>query len=160
MDDALRKALAEASEIVFLCTGNMVRSAFAHVYAEHLGCSLPVRSAATVYRNEGLFAETASALRRRGIDEGAIRAFCSTHLDDVIDEFESDAIVFGMRHAHLAALKGRPEIARRGFLLGELVGVGEIEDPVLEGADFEATFTAVALCVEELVWAVREEGAG
>ena len=158
MDDALREALAEASEIVFLCTGNMVRSAFAHVYAEHLGCPRPVRSAATVYRNEGLFAETASALRRRGVDEAAIKDFRSTHLDDLIDELPTDAVVLGMRHGHLAALAGRPDLVRRAFLLGELVNGGEIEDPVLEGADFEATFTAVALCVEELVWVLRDPG--
>ena len=41
------RALREAETFVFLCSGNMVRSAFAELYAQHTGFPLPVRSAAT-----------------------------------------------------------------------------------------------------------------
>src|SRR5262245_10050158 len=57
LDPRLSGLLARAPEIVFVCSGNVVRSAFAHLYAVHLGLPRRVRSLATRYRNPVLFAE-------------------------------------------------------------------------------------------------------
>jgi hypothetical protein len=119
----------------------MVRSAFAELYARHLGCPRSVRSVATTYRNERIFPDTARALRARGVEEAWIRAFRPTHLQDFAAEPRGAPIFLGMRQHHVAALDPWPDFRRRGFLLapGE-----EIADPVLEGADFDATFARVA----------------
>jgi protein-tyrosine-phosphatase len=144
--------------VLFLCTGNMVRSAFAELYARHLGCPLPVGSAATVYRNRGLFRETELALAARGVNPAALRAFRPRHLDDVGPHVPAGTLVLGMTHAHLAALARWPAARGRALLLGALLGTdAEIADPVLDGADFEQTFATVARAVEALVERLREK---
>lgn len=152
--DRLEHCLASVSQVVFLCSGNMVRSAFAELYALHGGFPLPVRSLATVYRNAGLYPETARALADRGVPLERCSAFRPTHVDDALDELEPRAVLFGMRPHHLEPLAARPELAQRAFLLGEVLGQGgpeaEIGDPVLEGADFDRTFERVARCVDRL----------
>lgn len=150
--DGFEQALAGASGVLFLCSGNMVRSAFAELYARHLACPRPVSSAATVFRNDHLLAETARALEARGVPSAWTRAFRPRHLSDVVDELDPHTLVLGMARMHLAALDHRPALRRRAFLVPRLVGeTGEIADPVLEGADFELTFERIAGCVEALV---------
>lgn len=152
MRTELSLALAEARGVLFLCTGNMVRSAFADLYARHLGCPLPVSSAATVYRNDHLMGETARALEVRGVPASWTRSFRPRHVDDVRAGLAPETLVLAMARMHLAALSARPELGRRTFLLAELEGLREdIPDPVLEGADFELTFERVARCVCLLV---------
>ena len=146
-----RATLERADTIVFLCSGNMVRSAFAELYGSFLGCPTPLRSGATIYRNDALFPETARALDARGVGHDAIRAFRPTHVDDLVPQLSGSPIFFGMREHHLDALRPWPEHHARGFLLGDVHRGGEILDPVLEGADFEATFSRVAECVERIV---------
>ena len=148
----LDEALAGARGVLFLCTGNMVRSAFAELYARHLGSPLPVASAATRYRNDHLMAETARALEARGVSSAWTRAFRPRHIADVLDDLDPGTLVLGMARMHLDALARRPELRRRAFLLALVRGEAlEIADPVLEGADFELTFARVAGCVETLV---------
>ena len=138
----------EADTVVFLCSGNMVRSAFAELYARHVGFPRTVRSAATTYRNDSIFPETARALRAVGVKKKAIRAFRPAHIDDVVSTLPATSVFLGMRHHHLDVLRAWPHRFDRGFLL---VPSGEIADPVLEGADFARTFSLVALGVDTLL---------
>jgi protein-tyrosine-phosphatase len=146
------RALDEASEIVFVCTGNMVRSAFAELYARHLGCPLPIRSGATTYRNTRLFPETKLALTMRGVPLGWCREFRPTHLDDLAPHVAPRALILCMTEGHLEALERYPGLPDRAHLLSAVLGDDErIADPVEEGADFVATFDRVERCVDELV---------
>jgi len=147
-DDPLRRRLVrEADTFVFLCSGNMVRSAFAELYARHTGFPRPVRSAATTYRNDALFPETARALLELGVPADDVRAFRPTHLDQLAPVIAGAPVFLGMRRHHLDALRAWPRHARRGLLL---VPSEEIADPVLEGADFGQTFRSVAAGVDAL----------
>ncbi len=101
--EALAAAL-DADGLVFLCSGNMVRSAFADLYAKHIGCSLPVRSGATIYRNDAIFPDAEEALLARGVDLAVIRAFRPTHIDDLVPGLEARQVFLGMRMHHLDAL--------------------------------------------------------
>ena len=71
----LDEALAHASGVRFLCTGNVVRSAFAELYARHVGLPLPVDSAATHYENTHLLRPTREALLARGVSPALLEAF-------------------------------------------------------------------------------------
>jgi len=160
IDEALKTALEDTRHILFLCSGNMVRSAFADLYAQSLGCPLPVSSAATTYRNDGLYPETVRALRRFDVAEQLIRSFRPTHLDDVVEQIGHDHLVLGMTRAHLhdfADALGRATERRvRAFRLSLAVGHDvDIADPVLDDVDFGATFERVARCVEALVADLR-----
>ena len=137
---ARRRALLAADTVVFLCSGNMVRSAFAELYARHAGFPKTVRSAGTTYRNDALFPETARALRARGIDDEVLRAFRPTYILDLLPHLTGVPVFLGMRHHHL-------EWVENGYLL---VPEHEIADPVLEGADFAETFARVASGVDDL----------
>lgn len=141
-------ALAHTDTVVFLCSGNMVRSAFADLYARHLGCPWNVLSAATTYRNDRIYPETARALQARGVPENAVRSFRPAHVEDLMPSLQGAPLFLGMRHEHLAAMDAWPAHRARTFLLD---APHEIADPVLEGADFASTFARVARCVEELV---------
>jgi protein-tyrosine-phosphatase len=145
-------ALSTADPVVFLCSGNMVRSAFAELYARHLGFPRPVCSAATTYRNDALYPETAHALSYRGVDPDLIHAFRPTHLEDLVRTLSTRKPVFlAMCRHHLDELEQWPGWRGHGFLLDE----EEIPDPVLEGADFNRTFDRVASCVEALCEELR-----
>lgn len=157
MSQELERVLAGARGVLFLCSGNMVRSAFAELYARHLGCPLPVASAATHFQNDHLMAETARALEVRGVPAAWTRSFRPRQLADVLDRLDPHTLVLGMAHLHLEALECRPALRARAFLLARVEGEArEIEDPVLDGADFELTFARVARCVETLVERLRE----
>lgn len=156
MSDTLEPALGDARAVLFLCSGNMVRSAFADLYARHLGCPLPVSSAATLFRNDHLMHETARALAARGVPAAWTRAFRPRHLSDLLEGLDESTLVLGMSRHHLEPLACRPELLPRAFLLARLVGeTHEIQDPVLEGADFELTFQRIAACVQTLVERLR-----
>jgi len=145
-------ALAEAEHVLFLCSGNMVRSTFAELFARHCALAVPTSSAATRFRNEGMYRETRVALRDRGVPEEWIRAFRSRHLDEVWRALPARTLVLGMTSTHLAALAPTRLQPARAFLLGSVLGEpAEIPDPVLEGAEFGATFARLEACVRALV---------
>ena len=82
-DERLERALRGATGVLFLCSGNMIRSAFAELYARHLGCALPVRSAATTYRNDAIYPQARAALLARGVPAETIAVFRPTVLLDI-----------------------------------------------------------------------------
>ncbi len=144
-------ALTHASGVRFLCSGNVVRSAFAELYARHLGCPRPVDSAATTYQTPGLFPETVTALEQRGVPRDAIQCFIPRQLRFIPGDPDPQLLVLGMTGEHLERwaeeFPGHP-----AFRLERLIGGdSDIADPVVEDADWDATFERVAACVEALV---------
>jgi len=144
-------SLEGAHRVVFVCSGNMVRSAFAELYARHIGFPREVASIATTFRNDGLYPNTLHALRERGLAEDVLRSFRPTHVDDAGHLFGPATVLLAMTRSHLHALRETPAKGCPAFLLMEVLGRGEeIADPVLEGADFGETFRTLEHCVEVL----------
>lgn len=152
----LPEDLQQMKSILFVCTGNMVRSPFAELYARYLGCPLPVFSAATIYRNNEIFPITGFALLARGVPRDMILKFQPRHLDDLAFPLDDGTVAFGMSHSHLRALSDRGMPEDRIFLLMEVLGrKDEIMDPVLDDADFDAVFRQITECIEALVLGLR-----
>jgi protein-tyrosine-phosphatase len=148
---SLEDALARARAILFLCSGNVVRSAFAELYARHRGVPVPLLSAATEFRNDFLFPETHRALLLCDVEPAWMWRFRPRHLDDVLALLDPATVVFGMTARHLQAVAREPALAERSFLLAELVGERfAIADPVQEGADYGETFATIARCIDAL----------
>ncbi|MEE9138264.1 MAG: hypothetical protein V3V07_06960 [candidate division NC10 bacterium] len=148
--------LKDVTGILFVCTGNMVRSPFAELYARYLGCPLQVSSAATIYRNTEIFPTTGFALLARGVPREVILGFQPRHLDDVDFPLDDGTVAFGMTHSHLQALSDRGMPDNRILLLTELLGrKDEIIDPVLDDAEFDPVFDTIAECVEALILGLR-----
>ncbi len=159
VDPSLRTAVERASCLAFLCSGNMIRSAFAELYARHLGCPLPVRSGATSYQNDAILPATARALETRGVDPAWMRAFRPTTLETLVPQLDPNTIFLGMKHEHLAALPATPDYTARSFLLSQALGrTDEIADPMFEGG-FDGVIATVAECVDALVEAVEHDRA-
>ena len=156
MKEQLKVALADARSLWFLCSGNVVRSAFAEVYARKRRCPIPVHSAATRYRNGAMFPETVRELTARGTGRISIERFVPVHLDDVAKDVRSNDVFLGMTQEHVDAclrhVDTPRELSERVFLLGDAHWVTEeILDPVMEGADFARTFDTIAKAVESVV---------
>lgn len=148
---ALRASLAGASAVRFLCSGNVVRSAFAELYARHLGLRLPVDSAATRFDNPALFDETRAALLARGVARARLDAFRPRPLWRLDEPPDAGLLVLGMTVEHLRAWRALHPAHARVHRLLELEGrEADLADPVLEGADFGRTFATLARCVERL----------
>ena len=148
--------LDKVTSILFVCTGNMVRSPFAELYARYLGCPLPVSSAASIYRNTEIFPITGFALLARGVPREIILEFQPRHLDDLDLPLGDGSVAFGMTRSHLQALSDRGMPEDRIFLLTEVLGrTDEISDPVLDDADFDPVFDTIAECIKALVLGLR-----
>ena len=154
----LDQELANARSVLFLCSGNIIRSAFCELFARHLDIGLEVRSAGTRYFNDELWHDTRRALTSRGVTEAQLARFCPTHLSR-INEIPKHELVFGMTSDHLVELESHTNGARHGYLLGELIGSGEIADPMFAGG-FEQTFAVLDECVRRLVQHVAERPPG
>jgi len=151
----LEAELKSASGIAFLCSGNMIRSAFADIYARHLKCPLPVRSAGTIYENTRIHPKTAANLVGRGVNSGWTLAFQPTHLSQLLPQLDERTIVFGMKHEHLLVLPKDPDFTRRSFLLTNILDRDEeLADPMFEGG-LEGVLDTIAECVDALVAHLR-----
>jgi len=165
MDPELKDVLADASGVLFLCSGNMVRSAFAdryarYRYARHRGCALPVHSAATMYENEGIHPTAVRALLRLGLSRAEIAGFRSTTLHEMRAGLDPRWIVFGMTAEHVTAMSLHPELRVRTFLLTRLLGRQEpIEDPLFQG-HWDEAFDSIRRCVDALVSGLADPAAG
>ncbi len=145
----LAAALQESDSCLFLCSGNIIRSAFAELYASHLGWDFPLRSAGTRYPNSRIYPEARAALLARGVDSASISRFRPHLISELDPAASASEVVLGMTHEHLeqAAAQGA---CGPGFLLMEAVSqTQEIADPYFEGG-FDGVFTDIARCVEAL----------
>lgn len=151
MTSPLTEALARAQRLRFLCSGNVVRSAFAELYARHRALPLPVDSAATRFHNPEMFSETRAALRAAGIARLELERFLPRHIDELEDDIGDGLVVFGMTREHLARWRSRFPRHTGAFLLLEIQGRREeLLDPVLDGVSFSATFAEIQSCIHVL----------
>lgn len=150
MSPALKSALARAPCVVFLCSANAIRSAFADIYAHHQSCPIPVHSAATTYDHIPLHPWTVSALSERGIAGDVVDRFAATAARDC--RVPNDALVLGMTSDHLAAWRAAHPGRGALFRLNELVGVErDIRDPLLDDAPRDEVYATIERCVDELL---------
>jgi protein-tyrosine-phosphatase len=157
VDPELERSLPRCPAILFLCSGNAVRSAFCEVYARHLGCARPVLSAATIYRNERMLLETRRALETRGVAPSETVRFRPRHVEDLLPGLDPGTVVLGMTRVHLEAISARADLCRQARLLPAVCGEpGEVLDPVMDGADFASTFERLARYVRALTSALDQ----
>ena len=155
MDDALRRTLTDATHLRFLCSGNVVRSAFCELLGRNRGLPWELDSAATRFHNAALFPETRAALLERGLEPAELDTFRPRHLD-VLDDPPPGLVAIGMAEEHLAFWRDRWDspTVRIAALVGE---TAHVADPVLEGAPFEATFTRLERCLVALEALTRSD---
>ncbi|MFT7668743.1 MAG: protein-tyrosine-phosphatase [Planctomycetota bacterium] len=150
MNPKLKSALQESDSCLLLCSGNMIRSAFAELYALHLGWSVPVRSAGTTYPNSRIHPEARAALLALDVDSDLIKQFRPRLISDLAPAPSDNELVIGMTNAHLAEAFDQGA-SGPAFLLTAAVGEDhEIADPYFEGG-YDSVFADIARCIESLI---------
>lgn len=118
--------------VMFVCTGNVCRSAYAEHLLRHLVPGVKVSSAGTfALVGEGMEAQMAAELRRRGPDPSAFRA---SALDSRVLDVD---LVVTMSDRQLGFLvEEYPGVARRAGLLGHVAELGQESggEPLTRGA--------------------------
>lgn len=150
MEDRLQVALKNAKQFIYLCSGNIIRSAFAHLYSQKLGFKQEILSGGTKYWNTHIFEKAGEKLKELGVSTEVINGFSPTHVEEFnFDELQF-AIFFGMKEEHLKALDtyNVPHLQR--FLLTEIIGKNlDIKDPYFEGG-FNEVFSQIKQCIDTL----------
>lgn len=156
MDNLLVDRIRRATSVRFVCSGNVVRSAFAELMARHLGLDVEVDSVATTYTHESVFPETRHALLSRGVPGEAVDDFRPRRLDRITgDACDPGRLVLAMTGDHRVQYENSRGGGESCHLMMELLGSQEdLADPVLDGVAFDATFRVLERSVRALI-AVR-----
>lgn len=137
--------------VLFLCSGNIMRSAFAELWARHRGFPRPVESAASTYRNDRIHPATARELVGLGVEPSTIRRFAPRHLDlaaAALSPSERAAtLVLGMTGEHIACAASTFPAAQC-LLLESLAGPAiDVPDPI-DHPDPRPVFDRIARLVD------------
>lgn len=157
-DKRILRRLADANQLLFVCYGNINRSALAERYFRSIVPETEVKVlSAGLHSAEGrpadpVMVETAG---RHGID---MANWASTHVDQKMME-ESDVILV-MEHRHYRSLVERfPNADGRILLLGMVpneASVGEIPDPYGKSREaYEHCVAQVSACVDQVARLVQ-----
>lgn len=143
-------AQREPRGLLFLCSGNVLRSAFCELYAKHRGLPFRIHSAGTQYRNRALFPESRAALQALGVAAPLLNQFRPRHIEDFEEPVEPNSLVFGMTHAHLARFTATFGDSHETRLMLSVLGrEEEVADPYLTG-DYTETFEVLTECINAL----------
>ncbi len=140
----------DSRDLLFLCSGNVLRSAFCELYARHLELPNRVRSAATEYRNRAIFPESRAALSALGVPANLLNAFRPTHIDDFDAPPAPNTLVYGMTRAHLASFTQSFGASFETRLILSVLGKDrEVDDPYFTHR-YAETFATLTDCIEAL----------
>jgi protein-tyrosine-phosphatase len=134
------KELKKPLKILFICSGNIIRSAYAEFVfrkmvedSDILRGKIQVKSGAVQFKNTKIDERTVSVLESEGFNPEEVRKHIPKHKDDYPEIFDEADIIIGMTKSHRVSL---PKQYRAGefmkfTLLSELANDErkDIEDP-------------------------------
>ncbi len=132
---------------VFVCSGNIIRSAFAHLYALHLGI-INVDSFGTTYHNETIHPKTKTELLKIGVDKETIDNFKPKHISKFKSPPNPIFLVMTEKHRKQLIQKGinPSKISKITQLIGN---TNDIRDPYWTRR-FKHAFQTIKKCVQAL----------
>lgn len=140
--------LEAANKMYFVCSGNIIRSSFAHLYAHFLEID-HVDSFGTRYHNDVIHPRSAQKLLELGVDQAVIDSFCPKHIDNVNLNSAGD-IYFVMTSQHRQDLLGHGISLDSIFFLTELLGYqSDIADPYFEG-NYEEAYSIIKKAIDQI----------
>lgn len=124
-------------KFLFLCSGGVMRSAFAQFIATKwlkthypdLSSDIQFRSGACVYKNSEIFPETRQWLLDEGFSLQEINQHVPRNIDLYPEWFEDSHVLIGMTHRHLDILQQK--YANKSYLLSTMANLPptDIADP-------------------------------
>lgn len=157
---ALGKKMADASNILFLCYGNINRSAIAHVLADEM-----IGTAGPTFRSAGFHLEENRPSDPRMVaiasDHGiSMNSFRSTTLTQELADWAD--LIFVMEAAHVTRLEEfSNQVAEKAYLLGGLA-IGEeaveIADPYNQSEQvYRSTYQQVNQCISGMKTLISDD---
>ncbi|MFX0125096.1 MAG: hypothetical protein ACFFAE_15805 [Candidatus Hodarchaeota archaeon] len=144
----------EIIRILFVCSGNIMRSPIGEMLFEKMIQDLPCHplikseSGAVVYRNSSLLYETRQILLNEGVSEERIDEFYPRHITNHPQLFQNADLILVMEFSHFSVLA---EFGLKSFLLKDFtLGISEeISDPYFGGSLNDVT-EEIKECLEVL----------
>lgn len=140
---------ANSFTLLFICSGNIIRSPYAHLLFEHLiqedrelKEKIRVESRGVTYRNYYISMEAREMLLKEGISAERIAEFTPRYFSDYPDVFKSADLVLVMENNHIRRVP--ISVRKQTFLLLEFtLGVtDDVPDPYFD-PPFERSFQMV-----------------
>jgi len=143
-------------KILFICSGNIIRSPYAHLLFNHmikndkrLSTRLEIDSGAVKFRNSVISQETYIQLLRKGVSKDEILIFKPKHLRDFPEIIEVSDLILVMEKEHLKYI---PSLKLdQSFLLLEFTdGLEEdVPDPYFD-PPYERAYELINLSLQKL----------
>ncbi|MHA2243815.1 MAG: arsenate reductase/protein-tyrosine-phosphatase family protein [Candidatus Hodarchaeales archaeon] len=133
-------------KIIFICSGNIIRSPYAHLLFEHLiqedmdlKKKIRAESGGVTYRNYSISAESRNMLLREGVPNEKITEFSPRYFPDYPDMFQLVDLVLVMEKNHIRKIPN--SIGEQTFLFLEFtLGITDnVPDPYFD-PPFERSF--------------------
>ncbi|MFX1507502.1 MAG: hypothetical protein ACFFDC_15570 [Promethearchaeota archaeon] len=122
--------------LVFICSGNIIRSPYAHLLFEHLleediklKSKIQVESGGVTYRNYSISMETRNTLLKEGVPPDKISEFSPRYFPDHPDMFKGADLVLVMERNHIRKIPNKNTFLLLEFTLGKPINV---PDPYFE----------------------------
>jgi protein-tyrosine-phosphatase len=146
----IEKLIKSADTLVFTCSGNIIRSAFCDLMANHISINKNIKSIGTKYFNSELYYQTATKARELNISEELISYFKPTHISDFKFEETSKPLFLCMTRDHVndvLKVYNNPTNVR---LITEVICKStEISDPYFED-NYEEVFEILINCLQKI----------
>lgn len=150
--------------VLFICSGNILRSAFAEMYFEkilednHGPTNLIIESGAVTYINDTIMHNTRKALKGEGVPRERIKQFRPRHVSNHPALFKRADILFGMTRGHMEDLSSLG-FGDKSFHINEFAFDlhEDIADPFFSGTYGEA-FRQVKAGCDKVLEIFEEEG--
>jgi len=148
MQQDLINQLHQATTIYFVCSGNIIRSAYAELLARHLGLD-HVASYGTTYRNRRIHRRSAAELQKQQVNQSLIDEFSPTYI--------SEAQPFDPQDLHIVMTeKHRQQLLAAGIDASKIVKItayidesGDVADPYFND-NWEEAYRQIGQAVHQI----------
>jgi protein-tyrosine phosphatase len=117
-------------QIVFICSGNIIRSPYAHLLFEHLleediklKNKIQVKSGGVTYRNFSISVESRDMLLKEGVPQNKISEFRPRYYPDHPDMFKEVDLVLVMEKNHIRKIPNQNTFLLLEFTFGKAINV-------------------------------------
>lgn len=157
MEDIIKKLKDKEGyiHILFVCSGNIIRSAYAEILFEKMlkdkygETNIISESGALVYKNDAIYYLTRKALLSENVSRERIKKHKPRHIDYYPELFSNADIIFVFSFDHLEPIK---QFANKTFLIYEFAFGHKktIEDPFFTGL-FDESFADIKQSLEKII---------
>ncbi|MHA1379922.1 MAG: arsenate reductase/protein-tyrosine-phosphatase family protein [Candidatus Helarchaeota archaeon] len=148
--------------ILFVCSGNIIRSAYSEILLEKMlqdkygKTNIVTESGALVYNNDSIHFKTKRALLEKGVPKERIKRHKPKHIDYYREMFNKADIIFGYSNSHIEELK---DFEDKSFLIWDFAfgEKKEIADAWFTG-QFEESFAQIDQCLEKILEIFKNNG--